>query len=103
MVSGGRRCCDASQPFMRGATMSSSRGPHRSGSASSEACFVLFGICLVLPYVHPEIVPSSPFWDCAFRVRYSPTLIGATSAKVGDVAVRRSNGTRRPTLIVYLE
>jgi hypothetical protein len=46
---------------MQGATLSSSPRPHHSGSASSEACFVLFGICLVLPYTRPGAVPSFAF------------------------------------------
>ena len=46
---------------MQGATLSSSPRPHRSGSASSEACLVLFGICLVLPYAYPGAFPSVTF------------------------------------------
>jgi hypothetical protein len=49
--------------LLQGATLSSSSeaAPVWFGLKRSVLC--PFGICLVLPYVHPEIVPSSPFWD----------------------------------------
>ena len=44
--------------LLQSSTLSSSPRPHRSGSASSEACIVLFGICLVLSYTYPDAFPS---------------------------------------------
>ena len=73
--------------LLQGAVMSSSPRPHRSGSASSEACFVLFGICLVLPYTYPGTVPWFAFGILPSRVVTSPSLTGANSATVDTTCI----------------
>jgi hypothetical protein len=52
---------------------------NRSGSASSEACFVLFGICLVLPYTYPGAVPSLTLGIVPSGSATSPSSLAPTA------------------------
>ena len=73
---------DVRASLLQGATLSSSPRPHHSGSASSEACFVLFGICLVLPYTDPGAFPLFFPGILSSGVFLFPFLTGANSAMV---------------------
>lgn len=68
--------------LLQSVTLLSSPRPHRSGLATSVVCFVLFGICLVLPYTYPGAFPSFFLGIVSSGVFLLPFLTGANTAMI---------------------